>query len=229
MLSDEVRGRVLDVTLRTWESLCEDAVFQGMFRGKERGHRIADFVEEKTVDSLEAFFDVKHEVAAGNRKARGMGDAWLLSQGIYNPINVKAGVHGIGGQPNMVSLAKLTRALMEHWVDSYYLLLVKFTDAIPPSPEVQLVNTLDFLEFLHFDSGTGQLMLRADRFTAHVAAGGTGTRFSLGVVVGELVALRREGDARLMATRQRNLAQLEERLLAFDPEARIDQSGLTFG
>ncbi len=229
MLSDEIKDQVLGVTLRTWETLCDDAVFQGMFRGKERGHRVADFVEEKTVDCLEASFDVKHEVAAGNRKARGMGDAWLLSNGIYNPINVKAGVHGIGGQPNMVSLAKLTRALMEHWIDSYYLLLVKFTDATPPSPEVQLVNILDFLEFLHFDSGTGQLLLRADRFSAHIIAGGGGTGFSLGVVVGELVALRREGDARLKATRERNLGQLEERLLAFDPEAGVDQSGLTFG
>lgn len=229
MLTDQDQERMLEVTEEAWRGHCAGPVFQSMFRGKERGHRVADFVEEKTVECLEATFDVKHEVVGEERRARGMGDAWVHSQGIYNPVNVKAGVHGIGGQPNMVSLSKLTVALLEHWIDSYYLLLVKFSDDDPPSPSVQLVDILHHLDFLHFDSGTGQLMLRADRFAAHVGGGCSGTPLTLEQTVKRLVVMRREGDARLMATRERKLVLLDQRLRAFDASQGVDQSGLSFG
>ena len=66
-----------------------------------------------------------------------MGDLWLGSSGMYNPINVKAGVYGVGGQPNLVSLAKLTDGLLDHVIDSYYLLFVKFADTDPPTADVE--------------------------------------------------------------------------------------------
>lgn len=229
MLADEDREAIVSVTQETWARLAAGEKFLATFRGKERGHRIADDVEEGTVDCLELHFDVVHEVARGKRRARGMGDAWVKSNGIYNPINVKAGVHGVGGQPNMVSLAKLTLALLEHSIDSYYLLLVKFTDEAAPRPEVQLVDILHYLDYLYFDSGTGQLMLRAERFARHVEAGGSGDELTLEDIVERLVAMRRDGDERLFKTRARKLAQLEDRLEMFDADRPVDQFGLSFG
>lgn len=231
MLSDDDHRRILAATIASWRGHSAGEIFRGMFRGKERGHRIADFVEEKTVETLEEHFDVKHEVSGTQRRARGMGDAWVRSNGMYNPINVKAGVQGVGGQPNMVSLSKLTSALLEHHIDSYYLLLVKFRDEEPPVSDVQLVDILHHLDFLHFDSGTGQLMLRADAFATHLAAGAGGTTTSLTLLqtVGRLAEMRRDGDRRLVATRMKKLARLEERVAAFDPTRGIDQSGISFG
>jgi hypothetical protein len=231
VLSKEDQARIVKVATAAWRGHTAGEIFQAMFRGKERGHRIADFVEEKTVEALEGSgtFDVKHEVSGAKRRARGMGDAWVYSEGIYNPINVKAGVYGIGGQPNMVSLAKLTAALLQHQIDSYYLLLVKFRDQDPPVSEIQLADILHHLEFLHFDSGTGQLMLRADAFAAHIDSGGQPTPLSLVETVERLVEIRREGDRRLIQTRERKLATLERKLASFDATKPIDQSGMAFG
>jgi hypothetical protein len=226
MLSAEDQARIIRVAEEAWSGHVVDDVFLGMFRGKERGHRIADYVEEKTVDCLESNFEVAHEVSGGARRARGMGDAWIKSDGIFNPVNVKAGVHGVGGQPNMVSLTKLTAALLAHQIDSYYLLLVKFTDETAPRADIQLADILHYLDYLHFDSGTGQLMLRAERFAAYRARGGTGDTLNLDQIVVRLVETRRDGDTRLTATRKRNLARLEPVVEAFDPSLPVDQRSL---
>ena len=211
-----------------WREQRTDPTFIDAFQGKERGHRIADYVEAVTVEKLEGSFDVKHEVSNGQRRARGMGDLWLLSSGIYNPINVKAGVLGVGGQPNLVSLAKLTSAMLDHIVDCYYLLFVKFTDAAPPEVDVELINLLDYLDYVHFDSGTGQMMLRADRFlnrpkdTEPVPT-------DLTTAIARLLEMRRRGNESLARIRATKLAALEERALTFDSAVGIDQSGLELG
>lgn len=160
-----------------------------------------------------------------------MGDLWLASGGMYNPVNVKAGVYGVGGQPNLVSLAELTSGLLRHVIDSYYLLLVKFTDAEEPEPDVEFINLLDHLDYVHFDSGTGQMMLRADRFMRRMEEGGGGPGVSLGVVdaVERLLEMRRRGDGQLATNRAEKLAELELLAAVFDPEAGIDQTELELG
>jgi hypothetical protein len=152
--------------------------FQNLFRGKEIGHRIADYVDENTTAMLEQNFDVQHEVnPKGKKRSRSMGDVWVKSNGIYNPINVKAGEAGMNGQPNMVSLTKLIEAILHEQVDSYYLLIVKMDSLDSPSklgvvaktvitPHVYLVDMLDYLDFITFDSGPGQAMLKEKQFYA---------------------------------------------------------------
>ena len=48
-----------------------------------------------------------------------MGDIWIKADGIYNPVNIKAGIV-TAGMPNIVSLAKLLTRLLKHQIDSYY-------------------------------------------------------------------------------------------------------------
>lgn len=94
-----------------------------------------------------------------------MGDLWLHDNGIYHPVNVKTGIVGSEGQPNLVSLKKILQALMARQIDSFYLLIVKMhirTQKIDPS--VYIVDMLDWLDYVTFDSGPGEMMLKAVKF-----------------------------------------------------------------
>jgi hypothetical protein len=109
-----------------WDAEIRTPFFDEMARGKEIGHRIADFIDDKTT----GFLAVKYTATfqrnkKGNKVPRSMGDIWVLSDKIFNPINVKTGVTGDKGQPNMVSLKKLLASLLNYQIDSYYLLIVK--------------------------------------------------------------------------------------------------------
>lgn len=231
MISPEDQERLVEVVQRDWELEVKTPRFLAICAGKERGHRIADFAEERTLDFIEAeHFDVAYEHGvAGGRRARSMGDVWLRSGDppLFNPINVKAGIAGVGGQPNMVSLAKLTEAILAHRIDSYWLLLLRLEEAEQEfTPTLTLVNIFDYLEYMHFDSGPGQIMLRSDAFYNHVHGEGGPEPLSLRQVVEALLELRRDGDRRLIANRARKLEQLEDAATRFDPGRHVDQATL---
>jgi len=170
--------RLLATLQREWDSEVQSMRFRDICAGKERGHRIADYAEERTIEFItQDDFSVAFEHGPDRLpRARSMGDIWLMSGAprIYNPINVKAGIGGVGGQPNMVSLEKLTQGILNHIVDSYWLLLLRFEiNDSGTLVGIKLVNILDYLDFMHFDAGPGQIMLRSDRFYAHLEQGGT--------------------------------------------------------
>jgi hypothetical protein len=123
--------RLVTTLQRDWDLEVQSERFRDICAGKERGHRIADYSEEQTVGFIkqDAFPIAFEHGPTGLPRARSMGDIWLQSGSprIYNPINVKAGIAGVGGQPNMVSLEKLTQAILDHIIDSYWLLLLHFT------------------------------------------------------------------------------------------------------
>jgi hypothetical protein len=221
--------RLLTTLQHDWDSEVQSERFREICAGKERGHRIADYAEERTVAFIRKDgFPVAFEYGKNKLpRDRSMGDIWLKSGSppIYNPINVKAGIGGVGGQPNMVSLEKLSQAILEHLIDSYWLLLLRFT--IHDSGTlagIKLVNIFDYLDFIHFDAGPGQMMLRSDRFYAHLEQGGAARSLSLADTVERLLALRRDGDKRLAANRQKRRLALEAKAEVFDPTLPIDQS-----
>src|ERR1039458_7659950 len=95
VIGSEDRAEVLRLTQQYWQETVRSGEFRALFAGKEIGHRIADYVDEHTTAVLDRSFDTRHELGGtGNVRARSMGDVWLRSQGIYNPINVKAGEAG---------------------------------------------------------------------------------------------------------------------------------------
>jgi hypothetical protein len=221
--------RVLATLQRDWDGEVQSERFREICAGKERGHRIADYAEERTVGFLiQDAFPAAFEYGPNRLpRDRSMGDIWLMSGSprIYNPINVKAGIAGVGGQPNMVSLEKLSQAILNHLIDSYWLLLLRFE--IKDSGAIvgiKLVNILDYLDFMHFDAGPGQMMLRSDRFYAHLEHGGTARSLSLADALERLLALRRDGDKRLAANREKRRLALEAKAEAFDPTLPVDQS-----
>ncbi len=119
MIDRKTLGRIKRDTDTYWRGVVGTPAFRELASGKEIGHRIADYVDDHTTAMLEVEYATKHELdARGKRKPRSMGDVWIGSNGIYNPINIKAGEAGKNGQPNMVSLTKLLDALMLRQIDS---------------------------------------------------------------------------------------------------------------
>src|SRR5579862_5705749 len=141
---------------------------------------------------------------------RSMGDIWVLSNGIYNPVNIKSGELGKQGQPNMVSLKKLLRALLLRQIDSYYLLLVKMKLGASPQATVYLVDILDHLDVTTFDSGPGQIMLKERLFYQRMADGATPPILTLDEKIAKLFEMLEDADRRLLENRQKVQRTIQE-------------------
>jgi hypothetical protein len=144
-----------------------------------------------------------------------MGDLWLHDHGIYHPVNVKTGIVGAEGQPNLVSLKKVLRAIMACQIDSYYLLIVKMqilADGIIPT--VYLLDMLDWLDYVTFDSGPGQMMLRAAKFFKEFDPKKV-VSTDIRAKVQRLMDLYEDGERRLKANRERDLGRYQERFHQF--------------
>ena len=200
---------------------------------KERGHGLADWVEDRTVEKLEDAFKTRatFELSADGtrRRHRSMGDIWIESGGMFNPVNIKSGVKDpnrpSNGHPNLVSLTKLTNALLNHWIDSYYLLLVKFTASEPATATVTLVDLLHIAkDYVGFDAGPGQLMLNARKFDNPPPT--SYTAMPTEAALKHLQEVREDGNRRLLANRDKELKALVKGIAAFNPSSPIDQKGL---
>jgi len=247
MITPDDQARVRALAEEYWSAEVQTDQFRALFAGKEIGHRIADYVDERTTGMLEESFQTVHELdGQGRARARSMGDVWLRSGGIYNPVNVKAGEAGKNGQPNMVSLTKLLDALLSHQIDSYYLLIVKMRLATVPAsadvPEssltpdeitanVYFVDMLDYLDYITFDAGPGQTMLREKQFYEAVDAGWAPGRLTIGDKVSRLIDLLEDGDRRLIENRAKKMDRLRDSFLAYQHAGpgEVDQGGLNLG
>lgn len=247
MISSADQERIKALTLAYWQQEVKAPSFAGIFKGKEIGHRIADYVDERTTAMLEQSFPVAHELDdKGKRRARSMGDVWIKSGGIYNPLNVKAGEAGKNGQPNMVSLTKLLDALIDHEIDSYYLLIVKMRLRSLPAaaevddselqpdtivPNVYLVDMLDWLSFVTFDAGPGQTMLKEKSFYEAADAGHVPAERTLSEKVSSLIDLLEDGDRRLIKNRADKMDRLRTEFQRYGERGgrTIKQEGLKLG
>ena len=206
---DNIKNRVR----RFWQNEVNNTHFTEQAKGKEIGHRIADYVDEKTTSFIHAHYPAAFERnSTGDKKTRSMGDLWLKENNIYHPINIKTGMTN-SGHPNMVSLGKLLRCLLQNQIDSYYLLMIKFTSASGTfkAPEIYFLDMLEHLDYLIFDSGPGQIMLQAESFFQNFKPNNTISRTHIQKVEFILEMLA-EGDQQLIVNRKsrsdklRNLA-----------------------
>ncbi len=228
------RGTQLDIAQAAqdrWIERCEAGEMATYMHRKERGHGLADFVEDVTVTMLARRYAgrVAFQGSGAKRRRRSMGDIWIESDGVFNPINIKTGVkepgRRSGGQPNLVSLTKLTEAVFRRWIDSYYLLIIRFVASESPTVAVTLVDLLHIVEeFAHFDAGTGQLMLRASKFDAPPAP--VYAVADPRVVLEHLLAVREDGNRRLLAKRESDLVAAKAEMAGFDGSAPLAQAGL---
>lgn len=233
VLDEKTHAEIVRVTERLWSRLSRAGDVDPFIERDEPGHGLANYVEGETVKALRdalgpgATFQLDR-TGPGKRK-RSMGDIWIESGGIFNPVNIKTGVKEPGrpssGQPNLVSLNKLTEAVVQHWIDSYYLLMVRFITTQPPEPVVTLVDLLHIVEdYVAFDSGPGQMMLKARRFDDPPPT--KYDRVPAKAALEHLLKVREEKNQRMFSKRERDLATLQAKVATFDPTAPIEQSEL---
>ncbi len=229
---------ITDLTRKFWIQQVKSQEFLGLFQGKEIGHRIADYVDERTTAMLEKEFEVVHEVdSQGQKRARSMGDVWIKSGGIYNPVNVKAGEAGKNGQPNMVSLTKLIDAILNEMIDSYYLLIVKMELSTKRdnkrviTPQVYLVDMLDYLDFITFDSGPGQAMLKEKQFYEAFTNGSKPKAITLAKKLQKMIDLYEDGNRRLLENRKKKIVRIRAKVRAYELRKShvVDQGGMRLG
>jgi hypothetical protein len=231
MLDDTTRTKIMTVTDGYWGAHVKEPTFATLVSGKEPGHRMADYVDDKTVSLMKIEFDTRYEAnARGQLKRRSMGDVWIHSGGIYNPVNVKAGEQEKKGQPNLVSMQKLLDYVFRRWIDSYYLLIVKFQLNATIEHKAFLIDLLDWLDFAAYDAGPGQIMLREHDFYAAYEKGEWPPSLSITAKVEKLFARFQEGIRSLFNNRNRRLARQRDLFNTFTSggDFTIDQSTMRF-
>ncbi|MBM3303295.1 MAG: hypothetical protein FJY85_25535, partial [Deltaproteobacteria bacterium] len=100
-------------------------------------------------------------------------------------------------------------------IDSYYLLMVKVDIRDTITPEVYFVDMLDFLGCVTFDSGPGQIMLKARAFFRAIAEGFAAEQRTLEQKVERLMELLEDGERRLAANRAESLASFRKRVQGY--------------
>jgi hypothetical protein len=231
MLEDATRAKIIEVTDTYWAEHVKDVTFATLVSGKEPGHRMADYVDDKTVSLMKIAFDTRYEAnVRGRIKRRSMGDVWIHSSGMYNPLNIKAGEQEKGGQSNLVSMQKLLDYVFKRWIDSYYLLIVKFQLDTPIEHKAYLIDLLDWLDFAAYDAGPGQIMLRERDFYAAYEGGDSPPTLTIAEKVEKLFARFEEGIRSLFDNRKKRLARQRGLFQMFTSrgELPIDQSTMHF-
>lgn len=212
MIDIGTQKAILKTTQKFWDVVVKSESFKKNAKGKEVGHRMADFIDEQTTALLAKTYGAAyHRAPDGRVVTRSMGDVWFPNHEIFHPINVKASITGAKGQPNMVSLKKLLDALLDHKIDSYYLLIVKVSINEEITCEVFFVDLLDYLDYMAYDSGPGQIMLKAKAFFDAMGSGTVPSKRTIGEKVRFLIEMLEDGDLRLAANRKRELLRLRAR------------------
>lgn len=215
MLTKRKISAIRKLTREYWAQEVQKPYFSKLASGKEIGHSIANLVDEKTAAVLTAEYLVKHEYdREGQQKTRSMGDLWVEQNGIYYPINIKTGIAGREGQPNLVSIRKLMAGLLEYRIDSYYLLMVKF-DLSDISCVTYMVDMLDYLDYVTFDAGPGQTMLKAEKFFAAQAGKASVPERSMQEKIKKLMSLLESGHKKLIKNRADSLKLYREKMRTY--------------
>jgi hypothetical protein len=86
---------------------------------------------------------------------------------------------------------------------------------------VHFVDMLDYLDYVHFDSGPGQIMLKAKNFFSVRENGAIPTARSLPEKVSALVRLLEDGERRLIINRKTGLKLIRKAVSAYNPSLHI--------
>jgi len=229
-LDDTLQTRILQLVDEHWSQHVRDQGFAELISGKEPGHRMADYVDDRTTSLLKVHLDTRYEGdGKGNVKKRSMGDVWVRSSGIFNPVNVKAGLQGMNGQPNLVSMQKLLDYIFKRWIDSYYLLIIKFSIEGDLSHKAYLIDLLDWTQYITYDAGPGQIMLRERDFYEAFDSGHRPESRSVLDKADSLFTMFESQLKSLLSNRQARLDRQRGMLEAFKAvEFRVDQSSMQF-
>lgn len=137
---------------------------------KEPGHSYGENIEEllatKLVSKYPNHFSLPVKTKGKGKQTRKMEDIiWKNSNSL---MNIKLGHEKKDGQPNMVAFNRFFNKLHTDEIDSYYILIVnvigKTIDNL--TTEIYLFNLYDYLDYVNYNYGTGQVMLKEKQFFA---------------------------------------------------------------
>lgn len=224
-----LQSQIVALADEHWSVHVRDRAFTEVVAGKEPGHRMADYVDDRTTALLKVHLDTRYEgTKTGEVRKRSMGDIWAYSNGIYNPINVKSGLQNMKGQPNLVSMQKLLRYILKQWIDSYYLLIIKF-DISNLTHVAYFVDLLDWTDYVTYDAGPGQIMLREQEFYAAIDSGHMPAVRSVPDKAEDLFRLFERKLDDLFRNRRETLQRQRHLLHRFRrTDFTVDQSGIRF-
>ena len=233
MIDTKTQEIVYNTANTFWNEHVSNGAFREITQGKEIGHRIADYVDDRTTarllldPALTASFEYNNK---GQKILRSMGDIWIQSNGIYNPVNIKTGIE-TDKSPNIVSLTKLLMRLLQHQIDSYYLLVVKFIKfQTQYQPNLYFFDLLDYLDFTNFDLGPGQIMLQEKKFYEHADSGQKPAKLSLPEKIDKCVVIMYDAYERLLHNRKTRIDNLTKQISKFKKanDFTVNQEGLFF-
>lgn len=233
MISDNDISALVNSVDKYWTDLLSSAegnrTFYNIATGKEGGHQLSDRVDQLSTEFISTTYPLRsgYQKRKGKISSRSMGDIWFKNeQGEWNPINVKTGLVGSEGMPNIVSLKRVMTAIMNHAIDSYYILLVKFQldkETHTISHSVHLTDILNWLSLpdtesvVTFDSGPGQTMLKAKNFYKLLSQNIIPEKLTVWDKMKLLMKLYRDGEERLKKNRARAFAKFESSYTSFLP------------
>lgn len=206
--------------------------FYDIATGKEPGHQLGDKVDQLSTSLICANYprESGFQHKDGKICTRSMGDIWFKNSAEeWNPINVKTGLVGSEGQPNIVSLKRVMSSIIDRTIDAYYLLMVKFEVDRKRKiikHNVYLTDILNWLELpngesvVTFNSGPGQTMLKAKRFYELLAQGVSPKVQSVQRKMELLMELYLEGERNLMRDRERDRKIFEDEYNRFMQDRR---------
>jgi hypothetical protein len=135
---------------------------------KEPGHTYGENIEEELVNKLVSKYPDKFsppiKTKGKGKQTRKMEDLiWIPTNDF---INIKLGYEKGGGQPNMVSFTRLLEKYHSGEIDSYYIFIIDVSGKTKQSltTKLYLFNLYHYLNYLNYNYGTGQVMLKEKQF-----------------------------------------------------------------
>ena len=138
---------------------------------KEPGHTYGESVEEllvkKLIEQDDQFLAPIKKKGLG-KQTRKMEDLIFVKNLIKNLINIKLGYEKGNGQPNMVSFNRLVKQYHSKEIDSYYILIIDVSGKTKDNLTTKeyMFNLFDYLDYVNYNYGTGQIMLKEKQFFA---------------------------------------------------------------
>jgi len=216
-LNSVTENKLTSLVADFWAEHVKTDDFQSIFIGKEKGHKIADYVDEKTTELISKHFSISFETnKRGQKKARSMGDLWIWDNGIYNPVNIKAGEADKNGQPNLVSLNKIIKFLLESRIDSYHLIIIKLREGELEKnrkiqPMIYVCDLLENLEYATFDAGPGQLMLKEKQFYSEFSEKSKVKSLTIEDKLQACIDKLEDGNRRLILNREKAISKIRQK------------------
>jgi hypothetical protein len=98
-------------------------------------------------------------------------------------------------------------------------------------PRVYLVDMLDHLDVVNFDSGPGQLMLKEKQFYLKMSSEDKTDSLSLAQKIEKLIELKEKGDETLIANRLSRSKKLKELKREYEESSQqnLDQRDMNIG